>query len=134
MRVCIAGKTEIAVRGLEYALAHLGTARVLACPNGNDDGVSRWQPSLRRFANEWGIQVVSLTDLYEHDDLVLISLEFDRIVRPDSFRSHRLFNIHSKLPAYKGMHTAAWPILNGKAFSGVTLHKIDEGHRYRRRH
>ena len=79
MRVCIAGKYEIAVRGLEYALAHLGTDRVLACLNGNDDGVSRWQPSLRRFANEWGVQVVSLTDLYEHDDLVFISLEFDRI-------------------------------------------------------
>jgi len=113
---------------LEYALARLGTDRVLACPNGNNDGVSRWQPSLRGFANEWGVQVVSLTDLYEHDDLVFITLEFDRIVRPDLFRSHRLFNIHfSKLSAYKGMCTAAWPILNGEALAGVPLHKIDEG-------
>jgi len=128
MRVCIAGKNEIAVRGLEYALTHLHTDQVLACPNENDDGISRWQPSLRRFAREWGVQLVSLTDLYERDDLVFISLEFDRIVRPNLFRSPRLFNIHfSKLPAYKGMYTVAWPILNGEALSGVTLHKIDEG-------
>jgi len=34
MRVCIAGKNEAVVRGLEYALAHLGTDRVLAAQTG----------------------------------------------------------------------------------------------------
>jgi len=62
----MAGKNEILVRALEYALAHLGTDRVLACANGNDDGVSRWQPSLGRFSNQSGVQVASLTDLCVH--------------------------------------------------------------------
>jgi methionyl-tRNA formyltransferase len=128
MKVCIAGKNEIAVKGLELAIEVLGQENVVVCPNISDDGASRWQPSLIRFAKEWGVQVLDLDDLYAIDDLIFISLEFDRIVRPDRFRTKRLFNIHfSRLPAYKGMYTAAWPILNGENHSGVTLHKIDAG-------
>ncbi|MEO5658924.1 MAG: formyltransferase family protein [Polaromonas sp.] len=128
MKVCIAGKNEIAVQGLELAIAILGRENVVVCPNVSDDGASRWQPSLIRFAREWGVKVLELDDLYALDDLIFISLEFDRIVRPDRFRTKRLFNIHfSRLPAYKGMYTSAWPILNGEKHAGVTLHKIDAG-------
>ena len=31
------------------------------------------------------------------------------------------------LPAYKGMYTSVWPILNGDNSSGVTLHNLDPG-------
>ncbi len=128
MKICIAGKNEIAVHGLELALAELGRENVMVCPNVSDDGVSRWQPSLTRFAKKWGVSVFELDDLYEIDDLIFISLEFDRIVRPERFRTKSLFNMHfSRLPAYKGMYTSAWPILNGEKYSGVTFHKIDSG-------
>jgi len=128
MKICIAGKNEIAVHGLEICITILGRENVLICPNVGDDGVSRWQPSLVRFAKEWGVKIVELNDLYEIDDLIFFSLEFDKIICPNKFKKAKLFNIHfSKLPAYKGMFTSAWPILNGEKYSGVTLHQIDEG-------
>jgi methionyl-tRNA formyltransferase len=62
------------------------------------------------------------------DNVIFVSLEFDRIVRPEAFKSDRLYNIHfSALPAYKGMYTSALPILHGAGVSGVTLHEIDQG-------
>jgi methionyl-tRNA formyltransferase len=102
--------------------------RLLVCPNRTDDGISRWQPSLIRFARELGIEVVTLNTAQEMDNLIFLSLEFDQIVRPAAFKSDQLYNIHfSALPAYKGMYTSALPILYGAHLSGVTLHEIDPG-------
>jgi methionyl-tRNA formyltransferase len=62
------------------------------------------------------------------EDLIFVSLEYDRLILPDLFRSESLFNIHfSLLPAYKGAYTSMWPILDGKDHTGVTLHRIDAG-------
>ena len=33
----------------------------------------------------------------------------------------------SLLPAYKGVYTSYWPIMNGEVKSGVTIHKIEKG-------
>lgn len=100
----------------------------MVCPNRTDSGVSGWQPSLIRFARELDVEVVTLEYAQQIPDLVFISLEFDRIIRPAAFRSDRLFNIHfSALPAYKGMYTSALPILHGAPRTGVTLHEIDRG-------
>lgn len=126
--VCIAGKNRIAVHGLMTAIALLGRDSVVACPNATDDGRSGWQPSLRHYASELGIRIVTLEECYELKDVVFVSLEFDRLVDPSRFRSTKLFNIHfSLLPAYKGVYTSAWPILNGEQASGVSLHCIDHG-------
>lgn len=39
-----------------------------------------------------------------------------------------LYNIHfSLLPKYRGVYTSLWPIWNGEAESGVTLHLMDPG-------
>ena len=126
--ICIAGKNEIAINGLELAISLIGKNNVIACPNLSDDGVATWQPSLRRYANEWGVKVLELSDVQEIEEVIFLSLEFDRIVDPKKFKSNRLYNIHfSLLPSYKGVYTSAWPILNGEEYSGVTLHKIDSG-------
>lgn len=128
MKVCIAGKHRIAVDGLRMALVRLDRSQVLACPNADDDGRSHWQPSLRRHATELGVSVVTLDDAARIPDLLFLSLEFDRILRPARFASSRLFNLHfSKLPAYRGVYTSAWPILCSETESGVTLHRIDAG-------
>ena len=128
MRICIAGKNQIAVDGLRLALSKFQSGQVVACPNDHDDGRSTWQPSLRRYALELGVPIISLDDAAGERDLLFISLEVNRIIRPEQFLSRRLFNIHfSKLPAYKGVYTSAWPILNGETDSGVTLHRIDAG-------
>ena len=61
-------------------------------------------------------------------DLLFMSVEYDRIIKPALFASSRLYNVHfSLLPKYRGCNTAVWPILNGEAEHGVTLHEIDAG-------
>ncbi|MCL7410158.1 formyltransferase family protein [Marivivens donghaensis] len=127
-KICLAGKNQIAVDALIYMINLGWKDRLMVCPNRNDTGVSTWQPSLIRYAREFGVDVVTLEQAQEVPQLVFISLEFDRIIRPADFQSDRLFNIHfSALPAYKGMYTSALPILHGKQRTGVTLHEIDSG-------
>ena len=42
--------------------------------------------------------------------------------------SKELFNFHfSLLPKYRGCHTNFFQIYNGEKYSGVTLHKINNG-------
>lgn len=131
MLICIAGKNDIAVNAINY-LYQKGynnapyTLGVLC--NKNDIGKDSWQKSLKKCARELGIKEYILEELYHLKDLVFISLEYDKIINIDRFRSRKLYNIHfSLLPKYKGMYTSAWPILNNESKSGVTLHKIDSG-------
>ena len=75
-----------------------------------------------------GIEIRNLEDVYSIENLLFLSLEFDKIVNPNKFKSNKLFNIHfSLLPKYKGMFTSIMPILNNEKATGVTLHKIDKG-------
>ncbi len=130
MKICIAGKNAIAVNALKFLLGECDFTceDILVCPNKTDNGEDNWQPSLKKFAKASKVKVVALEDLYEIDDLYFFSLEFDRIIKPDRFKSPRLFNIHfSLLPKYKGMYTSVFPLLNGDEKSGVTLHLIDSG-------
>jgi methionyl-tRNA formyltransferase len=128
VKICVAGKNAIAIKGLKLAISEIGVANVLVCLNDSDDGISRWQPSLSRYAREFGVRIVLIEDLYDIEDLIFISLEFDKIIDPLKFKTSNLFNMHfSLLPSYKGVYTSAWPIINGENISGVTLHKIDEG-------
>lgn len=127
--VCIAGKNNIAVNGLNFLMS-LYSNKIDLCflPNPTDDGVNGWQLSFKKFGEEKKIRRASLEELYETEDLIFISLEYSEIIDPKKFRTDRLFNIHfSLLPKYKGMYTSALPIINGEEESGVTLHKIDTG-------
>ena len=126
--ICLAGKNEVAVSALLYLKERCGRMRLVVCKNKTDEGISGWQPSLVRFAREYGIEIVSLEQAQEIEPLTFISLEFDRIIRPEKFKTDNLYNIHfSALPAYKGMYTSALPLLKGETQSGVTLHEIDSG-------
>lgn len=128
MKLCIAGKNQIAVDVLEAAAA-LPDVTLLCLPTAADKGDEAWQPSLFSTAQRLNVPVVSLEQLYEQTDLLFLSVEYDRIIRPDRFApSTRLFNLHfSLLPKYRGCNTAIWPILNGETEHGVTLHVIDPG-------
>jgi methionyl-tRNA formyltransferase len=130
VKICIAGKNAIAVNALKFLLDECGVSPddLFVCPNKTDNGEDHWQPSLKKFATEHHVKVVSLEELYEFSDLYFFSLEFDRIIKPNKFKSQRLYNIHfSLLPKYKGMFTSVFPLLNGDSKSGVTLHLIDSG-------
>jgi methionyl-tRNA formyltransferase len=129
-KLCIAGKNDIASNGLAYVADEFAAdVELFALPNGNDPGKHTWQKSLLLTARDLGVAVVErIEDLYDAEDVVFISLEFDRLIKVDRFKSDELFNIHfSKLPAYRGMYTSVLPILHGKDESGVTLHVIDSG-------
>ena len=127
--VCVAGKNDIAVDVLLYlnSIKEDAFEVVVSC-NRNEDGKNSWQKSLRFFAERLGIKEVSLQELYEIPDLVFLSLEYDRIIRPHLFQTKQLYNIHfSALPKYKGMYTSALPILNDETEGGVTFHRIESG-------
>lgn len=128
--IYIAGKNDIACDSLQYLVSTLKYPRehLRVIPTKSDNGRHSWQRSLRFVAIQNGIPCVDLEDAYNDKDALIISLEFDKIVRVDRFKTKSLYNIHfSKLPAYRGVGMAVWPILNGEKETGVTLHKIDAG-------
>lgn len=130
VKLCIAGKNDIAVDVLEYALMQniYQNDEVVVICNKTETGVNDWQKSLRYYSQKWGIKEISLEDAYTLSDIIFLSLEFDRIVKPHKFMTKHLYNIHfSALPKYKGMYTSALPILNHEKETGVTFHKIDNG-------
>lgn len=128
MRICIGGKNNIAVDVCKYIKEYYPVIEIFAIPTKGDDGIDGFQRSFKKYAAENGVGIVSLKDVYEWDDLIFLSTEFDRIIRPGCFKSKELFNIHfSKLPKYKGCHTAAMPILNGEKITGVTFHLMEAG-------
>jgi methionyl-tRNA formyltransferase len=125
--IVIAGKNDIAVWGLRQLVALVGKDNLAVVLNQTDDGVNKWQKSLRYFSSAWGVKQITLNEAQECADIFL-SLEFDRLIRPNEFSTKQLINIHfSLLPKYKGMFTSTWPILNNETSSGVTLHVIDDG-------
>lgn len=130
IRLCIAGKNSIAVDVLQFILDKKLYSKdeiVVVC-NKNETGENSWQKSLRYYAKLWGIKEVQLEDVYKIKDLLFLSLEFDRIVKPKLFNTKYLYNVHfSALPKYKGMYTSALPLLHQEKESGVTFHYIDEG-------
>lgn len=127
--VIIAGQNSIAVNFLRYLHVNYGgQLKLYVVLNRTDTGKSGWQPSLKLEAELLGVRALSLAESYKIKDALFLSLEFDRIINPTKFDTDKIYNVHfSKLPAYRGMYTSAWPILNGESESGVTLHEIDLG-------
>tara|TARA_B110000003_G_scaffold263549_1_gene287348 strand:- start:6039 stop:7229 length:1191 start_codon:yes stop_codon:yes gene_type:complete len=127
MKLVIAGKNSIAVDVLKHAIDHLDIQTFVVL-NQTENFKNNFQKSLGFYANLWGIPILKLDEVYKHEDAVFLSLEFDKIVKPNLFKTKSIFNIHfSLLPAYKGMYTSALPILHNKFKTGVTLHEIDAG-------
>jgi methionyl-tRNA formyltransferase len=128
MIICVAGKNSIAIKTCQYILKKYTNVVLVGITNQTDTGENGFEPSFKSFLKLNNIEEVTLESLYNIEELVFISLEFDKIIRVDKFKSKRLFNIHfSFLPEFKGMYTSALPILYGKRYTGVTLHIIDNG-------
>ena len=129
MVICVAGKNDIAVFVLERLLhMKLTNTEIVVTYNKTERGQNGWNKSLKFFAEQNQVREVALEELYDLSDLIFLSMEYDRIIKPSYFKSDRLYNIHfSMLPKYKGMYTSALPILNGEKTSGVSFHKIASG-------
>ncbi|MFC6998571.1 formyltransferase family protein [Rufibacter roseus] len=127
-KICIAGKNAIAVECTKHVLKFYHSSELCVLVNETDTGHNTWQPSFKKFALENEIEIFSQEQVYNIKNILLISLEFDKLLPPARFNSKRLFNIHfSLLPKYKGQFTSSWPILNFETETGVTLHEIDKG-------
>ena len=130
MNICVAGKYSIAINAIKYLIDTIKISKdsLFICINRDDKGEDKWQPSLLKYANNNGLNNINISSLQDIENLIFISLEYDRIINTNHFRSDQLFNIHfSLLPNYKGMYTSTHPILNGENTTGVTLHLIDNG-------
>lgn len=126
--ICVAGKNDIAVDVMLYCKNNYPNIKTLFINNKNELGVNSWQKSAKWFAEKNNIEIVKLSDVYGIDNLIFLSLEFDKIITPNKFKTKQLFNIHfSMLPKYKGCFPAVLPILYGETITGVTLHCMKNG-------
>ncbi len=127
-KICIAGKNECSIKFVKFVSKIIPKKNILILNNKSDKGEDGWQPSLKKFAIKNKIRRVNLKSLYKIKNLIFISIEFESIINIYKFTSKELFNFHfSLLPKYRGCHTNFFQIYNGEKFSGVTLHKIDNG-------
>jgi methionyl-tRNA formyltransferase len=129
-RLVICGKNAIACKATEYTFDVITLQsldlRLGTIPVAGDNGVDTWQPSLRKVSNQLGLPTYSSLSSASltHDDIV-VSLEYDKVIRPIDLNHARAFNIHfSNLPKYRGCLTSVWPIRNGEKQAGATLHEV----------
>tara|TARA_Y100000590_G_scaffold108259_1_gene123109 strand:+ start:2598 stop:3377 length:780 start_codon:yes stop_codon:yes gene_type:complete len=129
MFICIAGKNECAINAAKILIkSKFKKKQIIILPNKSDNGFDNWQPSLKKFARLNKFKIASIDDLYKIKNLIFFSLEYEKIIDINKFKSKNLFNFHfSLLPKYRGCHTNFLQIYNGEKYSGVTLHKINSG-------
>jgi len=129
MYICIAGKNECAINALKVLTKFkVKKKNICVLPNESDKGRDEWQPSLKKFASKNKFKIVALKNLYKIKNLIFFSIEFEKIINVKKFKSNELFNLHfSLLPKYRGCHTNFYQLYNGEKYSGVTLHKINNG-------
>lgn len=129
MFVCVGGKNNISVDILEYLIKNNRNRYELGVVcNKSETGRNTFQKSLRYFSHRYKVKEYRLEEIYNKDQVIFLSLEFDQILKPENFKDARLYNVHfSLLPKYKGMYTSIIPILNAEKYTGVTLHEIDSG-------
>ena len=126
--VCIAGKNQCSIEFLKYISTKISKNNIVVLPNKNDLGKDDWQPSLRKYSLKNKFKITNISNLYRIKNLFFISIEYENLIKIDKFLSKELFNFHfSLLPKYRGCHTNFFQIFNGEKYSGVTLHKIDNG-------
>lgn len=128
-RVIVAGKGHIACEALNWLLGNYSKKLIFVLPSNGDVSTPQKWPSVTNLAKRSNVKIISNFNDFETDkDLILLSLEYDKIIDVQNFASNALYNMHfSALPKYRGVYTSTWPILNGEIYSGVTLHKIDSG-------
>ena len=129
MYICIAGKNKCAIDIINYLRSiKKFKFNILALPNKSDNGIDSWQKSFKKYVKNNKIKIVNLSNLYKIKKLIFFSVEYEKIIDPNKFKTDKLFNIHfSLLPKYRGCHTNFYQIMNGEKYSGVTLHKINSG-------
>lgn len=132
-KIVICGKSFIACASLEYLVDLCALTKfsgdICTCSTASDTGQDTWEPSLRKRSKDLGLPSYSTIGEVElNKDAVVISLEYDTLLREGDLKGAKAYNIHfSNLPRYRGCLTSVWPIRNLELFGGVTLHSITPG-------
>ncbi len=129
MFICIAGKNICSINAIKILIKKkISKKRIYILPNSADNGRDSWQPSLKKYALNNNLNIVTMSKLYKIKKLIFFSIEYEKIIDVDKFKSKELFNFHfSLLPKYRGCHTNFLQIYYGEKYSGVTIHKINKG-------
>ncbi len=130
MLVCIAGKNDLAVEATDFLLRErlVNLAQVRALFSKGDDGSDNFQRSFRGYCASRGIREAHPDEVMNCKDLILFSLQYDRLLRTAQWKSRALYNIHfSALPRNRGVMPCFWALWSCEESTGVTLHKIDDG-------
>lgn len=127
-KICIAGKNQCSIDFVSFLIRKKLKNNIIVLPNASDKGVDNWQPSLKKFSKKNKIKIVRKSELYRIKNLILFSIEYEKILKVSKFKSDKLFNVHfSLLPKYRGCNTNYLQVKYGEKTTGVTLHKIDKG-------
>jgi methionyl-tRNA formyltransferase len=126
--IYLLGKSNALFEAIDYTKKNFSHHQIKIVPAESDLEVDNWQYSIKKYCKNKKLSTCKIEDIYDDANAVIISIQYDRILKPKLFKSKKIFNIHfSLLPKYKGVYPAIWPILNGETESGVTLHYIDSG-------
>lgn len=133
MKIVVCGKSFAACNSLEY-LSDLVTLfrldlQICVVPNNSDTKNDTWEPSLSRRAHDLGCNVYhNYTEIDFATQDILISIQFDKIIKTTKLNGASAFNIHfSNLPKYRGCFPSMLPIRRGEKQAGVTLHVLTDG-------
>ena len=125
-KIVVAGKNQCAVDVHKYLINNYPKHEIIGVCNSDDDVNDGWQPSFKKYLLKNRYTEYRLNDCYDLEDMLFFSVEFDKIIKTENFKSKKLFNLHfSLLPKYRGCHTNFFQLYNGERYSGVTLHEMD---------
>lgn len=132
-RLVLAGKGHIACKVAEHVLTALQAWgldwRVLGVPTRADTGQDSWEPSFAASCRRLGIPTVpTVADAQLRTGDLLLSLQFDRIIRMPELGGSAAYNLHfSALPRHRGCYPAMWALRDGDTHAGVSLHVLTAG-------
>lgn len=132
-RLLVAGKGGIACEVLDYALSafKLWGERwsLVGLPTQGDSGQDSWEPSFLSRCELHGVPTVrTLTNAGLRPGDLLLSLQFDKIIRIADLGGASAYNVHfSALPKHRGCFPGIWAIREGDAYAGVSLHVLTAG-------
>ena len=104
--IIIAGKNKIACNVLKYLKKNYIINKILGISNKNIYNKNNWQPCIKETCKELDIEMTNLENIYNLNNILFLSCEFDRIIKPELFKSKNLYNIHfSNLPSFTKIYT-----------------------------
>ena len=84
--ICIAGKNKCSIDFVKYISSKIPKKQILILPNKTDKSKDSWQPSLRKYAKKNNYKIVRLEELYNIDELIFISIEYESIIKTKKFK------------------------------------------------